>query len=632
VTLCAALLVTDACTIIAIGKKATADGSALLAHTDDAGLGDTSDVRLTYVPAMDHDKGAKRPVYKFQGGYPRLVSHSRGPHYAPQHNQDVFRPLGHIPQVAHTYGYYDQNYALVNEVGLSVAESTTAAKTVGWGVDKPFGRCLFDIRELTKVGLERCATARCAVQTMGDLAVKYGFYSPFTGLPEDPYYDDSAEALGVADSSGEIWIFHVMTGPKNSSAVWAAQRVPDDAVLAAPNTFVIREIDFNDKANFMYSHNVKTFAQDMGWWSPADGAFDFTKVYTDPEPIPYVPLYDGRRMWRIYDLVAPSLKLDANIGYLIRPDRPIYPFTVKPDKPVTLQQVTSILRDHYEGTPFDLTQGLAAGPFNSPVRFDGSAPVRGSWERPLAVQRCQYSFVTQIRPHQPDHLAAVMWYGLDATHGTVYVPFYGGQRTVPHSYLTGKMTEFSPNSAFWAFNFVNNWCLPMWSHTRKDVVAEQHRLEKAGMVFVEKTDTKIHKMGRHDALHYIERHQSAFAESVVAQWWDLAWKLVAKYNNGYIVAGEKEGQMAMPGYPLWFLKAADFDKWPGDTFLYPPSGADTTPAARPSSLPAPVTADSDTPASRGGSVWLVVMGAGLGIAGTLAAVAFGKRGQYTALA
>jgi len=606
------------CTIIAVGRKATVDGTAFVAHTDDAG-GDASDVRLVRVPAMDHERGAQRPVYAFEPGYPRLVSAHRGPQYAPKEGQTPFKPLGFIPQVAHTFGYFDANYGLTNEVGLSLAESTASAKTVGWPRSLPYGKCLFDISELSKVALERCATARCAIATMGDLAVAHGFYSNFNGEPEDPSYEDSAEILAVGDRTGEVWIFHVMTGPHGASAVWAAQRIPEDTVLAAPNTFIIRTIDFSDTHNFMYSQNMRGFAADMGWWNASRGPFDFTDVFTDPKPVPVVPLYDGRRMWRIYDLVAPSLQLDSRLGYLIRPGRPVYPFSVRPDRKLRLRDVTHILRDHYEGTPYDLTKGLAAGPFGNPVRWDGdqgfSGPdgAVGAWERPVSIFRCVYSFVMQIRPEQPAHLATVMWFGLDAPHGTAYVPFYSSQTTVPAPYLEGKQSEFSLRSAYWAFNLLNGWSLTMYSVIHKDVAAAQREVEAEGVDFVQRTDAAVAKLGAGAAVRHIEKHQTAYAERVVTRWWALVWRLVAKYNNGFITTGERKGDMAIVGYPIWWLKAMKYDKWPGNTFLYPPGTEPVRPVERPSAPQPPAAAP--VAITRAGVTHLLC--AALGVVGTL---------------
>jgi len=564
------------CTLIAIGKDASVDGHAMLAHTDDAG-GDATDIRMVHISAQDHRHGARRPVYEILAGYPRVVTEERGAHYAPKGGQRVSKPMGSIPQVPHTYSYFDHNYALVNEVGLCVAESTAGAKTAGWSKNVPYGHNLFGIGELSKVALERCATARCAIQTMGDLAVEYGFFTPFTGTQWQPAFDDSAEVLGVADRAGEVWVFHVMTGAQNRSAIWAAQRVPDDQILAAPNTFVIRHLNLSDKSNFMASKNVFDVAKENGWWKPADGPLDFAAVYgIINDPAPSIPLYDGRRMWRVYDLVAPSLKLDPRWGYMLLPGRPTYPFSVVPDRKLHVRDVFAILRDFYEGTAFDLTKGLAAGPFGSPVRYDGDNGLsgrrgnNGAWERPISIFRAIYSFVMEIRPHAPAGIETTMWFGLEAPHGTVYVPFFCGQQGVPEAYLLGTQSKVHQRSAWWAFNIVNNWANLMFSDNPPAHHTHQTRLEDLGFALQEQVD-RVARRAKHsrEVMEYVDKHQPEHANLVVDERWEFVWHLISKYNNGYITTGEAPGQMYIPGYPVWWLKAVGYDKWPGATFIPP---------------------------------------------------------------
>eukprot|EP00667_Euglena_gracilis_P003975 EG_transcript_3988 len=574
--LCLCLLLPDAargCTVIAIGRKASADGSVILAHTDDAG-GGASDLRLIRVPAADHKHGDKRPVYATDKGYPRFVSHDRGPMYAPKAGEKVTKPIGRVPQVKHTYSYYEHNYGLVNEVGLALAESSVSSRTIGWSTNFPYGYNMFDINELSKVALERCATARCAIRTMGALAEKYGFYSNYSGKPSDPKYADSAEALAIGDATGEVWIFHMLTGAGNRSAIWAAQRVPDDSVVVVPNTLVIREMDLTDEDNFMASRSAQEVAKANDWWDPAKGPFDFAAAYVVSDPIPLVPVYTGRRMWRIYDLLAPSLKLDPYWGYMAIPGRPTYPFAVKPERPVEVRDVMRILRDHYEGTEFDLTQGLAAGPFNNPVRYSvGIQATRmhlpGGWERSIAVHRAIYSFVTSIRPKVPAPMAAIMWFGQDSPHGTVYIPFYGGQETVPQSYVEGKQSEFSLKSAYWVFNLVNVWSYNMWRLIHREVVAMQAKLEDEAFALKEELDQCIGHMSQRSLMKHVEQKQGQFVDYVVEEWWQFAWKLVAKYNNGYICTGEDYRGQWTWGYPVWWLKYVGYDQWPADTFEYP---------------------------------------------------------------
>ncbi|OQR96490.1 peptidase [Thraustotheca clavata] len=568
---------TSACTVIGITHGASVDGSSLLAHTDDAG-GGTADVRLIRVPAMEFEPGTLREVFNVYGGYPRIVSKQRGKLYMPTPDHDVMKPLGYIPQVNKTFAYFDQDYGMMNEVSLSIAESTCAAKTVGWPSDVPYGYNMMGIGELTKVALERCESARCAIQTMGDLAVKYGFYSEDSGNPNFPGYSDSAEALGISDRFGEMWIFHVLTGPKNASAVWAAQRVPDGHVTAVANTFAIRNMDLNDTENFMASSNVVSFAEEMGWYNASHGPFDFTAAY-GPEMIKgfsdsLLALYSGRRLWRIFDYFVPSLKLNSTLGWQAK--QHTYPFSAPVDKKVDVTELFTLLRDHYEGTPYDMTKGLAAGPFGNPIRFDGPTfNVPGGWERSIAMYRTMFSFVLQIQPPNMTAVSPSMrgtaWYCQDSPHGSVYLPFAPTQESLPASYITGNQSVFDMNSAWWPFNFVNQWSMLRWNKINADVM--ETVLVYQGKALELHASLLSQDKAANGSLSFeiIQSQFNTFASNVVSEWWSLAWKLVAKYSCGFITTGEGPGKMQTPGYSYDWLMATDFRGWPGNTYN-PPAG------------------------------------------------------------
>ncbi|CAH0488896.1 unnamed protein product [Peronospora farinosa] len=561
-----------ACTMIAVGRNATVDGSTLVAHTDDAGFG-AADLRMVHIPAQKYERGAVRHVYNVQPGYPRLVTTERGPEYKPKNNQEqLMTPLGEIPQVSHTYGYFEQDYGFMNEVQLTIGESTSGARTVGWPMDAgPHGYNMFGIGELTRVALERCDSARCAIQIMGDLATTYGFFSEDSGDPANPDYVSAAETLGIADRYGEVWVFHVLTGPQNASAVWAAQRVLDTHVVVVANGFVIREMNLDDSDRFVASGNVHSFAEEMGWWKPKQGKFDFTAVYASPTSDPVRALYVGRRMWRVFDLVAPSLQLDSRLGHYS--EFPTYPFSVEPDRNLDVSDVTRLLRDYFQGTPYDLSKGFASGPFGMPMRWGGDEKgVVGGWERPISMYRTVYSFVLQARAHLPDAVGGVAWYGQSSPHASVFVPFSCAQQEVPSAYLLGKESEFTPGSAWWAFSFVNNWSMIRFDAISKDIRARIAELQKA--CFAERKAMEHHiyrteSLTTAEARIYLQEQSNQLASKVVEEWWAFAWKLVGKFTDGYITTGEAPEEMEMPGYPEWWLKLSEFSKWPGDT-LRPP--------------------------------------------------------------
>lgn len=254
-----------ACTTIAVGRDASATGSAMVTHSDDSG--GAADLRMVRVRARDHPPGSKRPVYLSVGTFPRLFAPERALEYGSAQlpaglelDPALYTPLGHIAQVSHTYGYHDTDYGVANEAGLVMGESTCATKLTSLprGHVQPDesgrlrnGSALFGIDELSRVALERCATARCAARTMGEMAVRHGFYggaalwggqygrngAPMGSAESDKWggleNSEGGESLVLADRSGEAWVFHVSPDDTGVSAVWAAQRVPDDQVGAA---------------------------------------------------------------------------------------------------------------------------------------------------------------------------------------------------------------------------------------------------------------------------------------------------------------------------------------------------------------------------------------------------------------
>lgn len=572
------LIPNEACTIIAVGKDASATGFPMVSHSDDSGPS-TTDVRLVRVPRRQWPKGATRKLYEWHIPYPRMVSKEMAPDYHPLPGQEEFEAIGEIPQAEETWAYWDTEYGMQNEWGLSIGESTATAMTAGWAAtkDKPWGHNKVGIEDLTKLALERCKTARCAVQTMGDIAVQEGFYSADTGSPDAPAYSGSSEALVVVDAEpGDMWVFNVLTGKKNASAIWAAQRLPSDHVAAVGNSFTIRSLDLNDAENNLFSEGVTHLAEEMGWWRASDakypGDFDFFGAYgyqpnkenTPPGQIEsmtnLLAYYSGRRMWRIFSLLSPSegAKLDPDLGNVPKTKNPYPPSVKAPKHSVTREMVMEALRDHYEGTRYDLTQGMAAGPHGTPNR----GPVKGitgQWERAISMFRTAYSYVLEPRPGR----RSVTWFGYDAAHGTVWLPFYGAaEQGAPatHCHHGLNMSTFNTNAGWWAFNLINQYSDLNFRQINKEV-----RLKAASIHQKALEAMKTWESESGDLQTWVE-HSNHLAVQSVNEWWDLAWKLIAKYGRLVVTYNESEtlgvnyiGQM----YPAWWLESPDvgFTLW-----------------------------------------------------------------------
>ena len=511
-----------ACTVIAVGKDASADGSVMVTHSCDGWY----DHRIQVVPGGKHAEGEMVDIY-------------RDPCQA---TLEEPTKVGEIPQVPETYTYFNIAYPFMNEKGLAVGEHTWSGRE-----DMYNGNGLFVIANLEMLGLQRAATAREMVEVIGALAEEYG-------------YGDWGESILIADKN-EVWVFEIcgpgITWTKDSGkpgAHWAARRVPDDQIYTAANRSRTGVIDFNDPDNYMWSTDITELPKQMGWWKEGE-PFNYSMVFeanTSDDP----GYMCSRREWRVFDLLAPSQELpildDATAN--------AYPWSVVPDEKVTLQDLMAVYYDHYEGTPYDMTTDAAAGPFHNPVRWrmKGSQKPEEmkpyNWERSIAIYRCSYSFVAQCRDWLPEEIGTCLWYGADSPDTTCHVPIYAGTTEVPVEWSTGDRFKFDPNCAWWAFNFVNNWAVLRWDMMYEDIAAKRDAIEGEFFANQEKVEAEAVALYEKDPTagrEYITKYVNDSMNKVNDEWWDFAWELVGKYADGQVVEGDG---YSSPGYPMEYLE------------------------------------------------------------------------------
>lgn len=519
------------CTTLAVGRAASADGSVLLSHSDD---GETKgDARLCFVPAADHAPGSTRPIYWDTEEYPRFVGESRGSCYLPKPGEVPYTPIGFIPQVEHTYAYFEATYGIINEHGLGIGE-TTCSGMFGTTAVGHSGKALLSIDTLSQIAMERAKGAREAVLLMGTLAEAHGFYGAGS-------FEGSAESLMVGDAQ-EVFIFHILPDPTGTSAIWAAQRVPDDHVTVVANMFVIREINFTDSQNFLFSESVRSVAQARGWWKPPE-PLDFTSVYSDGEYA--TKFYSGRRVWGAF-LKYGITGLPDNYTDL-RYDA-VYPVTAKPPSPIKVRDLFAIHRDYYQGTKYDMTKGLAAGPWGDPDRWTTSSKsVVGGWERSIGLFRTTSAHVVQARAKGQ---GSVMWFGPHASAATCFVPLGAKSTEVPAPYTIGDPSKRNMDSAYWVHRSVFNVAKIKYSYAMLDVKAMQDKLEAAGEALVALLDGSLPEPAVLNAVYagHANQVQKAFQE--------LSWDIVQRYADGWL-----EDQVPL-AYPDWWLKAVGYPDGP----------------------------------------------------------------------
>lgn len=562
------------CTTLIAGAKATRDGSVFASHTNDGGA--TTDPRLVAVPAADHAAGATRPVFFSPESYPRYSGKARGiPAYYPDGalNQTEMRPLGSIPQAAHTYAYFEQTYGALNENQVGIGESTCSA--ISWSKHggavtnrcaendpAPAGCSLFSVDQLSQVCMERSKTARQCVETMGALAEKRGFYGA-------DGFEGSGESLMVIDKH-EGWIFHVLSDPTGASAIWGAQRVADNHVGVVANAFTIRAMNLSDTAQFLGSAGMPAAAKlaGLGHVCPSASSCDFTRAFSDGE---YAhKFYSGRRMWGAYRLLAPafaSANLSPAYGDL-KEDAP-YPATapVAPEALLSLEDMFSVHRHYYQGTPYDLSKGMAAGPYGTPNRFGGGAgeqAVPGNWERPISLFRTSDSHVVQARAHLPDAVGGTLWFAPHCPQTSVFMPVPAGALGVSAAYSRGHQGALDKSTAFWAHRAVAQLVDNKFKLAHVDVVQTYAALEKASRQLQAEWDRKWDEALPEYGL--LTQDFVANADGVLSSWWSLFDALLFKYADGWDNSPALGGAI---GYPAWWLRSKEVNFTGGP----PPIGA-----------------------------------------------------------
>ncbi|MBP5200751.1 MAG: C69 family dipeptidase [Schwartzia sp.] len=421
----------EACTVMVVTKGASEDGSVIVSHSND---GRGAEMNLAYVPAKDHPAGSMRPVY------PTSVAIDVMPEYnafdqpnlvAPERSEDYdfpdrprTRPIGFIPEVAHTYAYMDADYGIANEHGVMMGECTDMSAHLPEVPYKEGGGILY-ASELSRVALERCKTAREAVALMGSLIDEYGLWG-------------TAETLAVADKE-EAWVFEMQMVPEGQKGgLWIAEKIPDGEFFIEANQLRIRAIREGDP-NQMFNPGLPQRLKDLGWAEyDEEGRVDWVKSLQSKEF--HHPYYSKRRVWRAMNLVAPSRNLPSRVSGW---DEKTYPLSIRPDKKLNVEDIARIHRDYYQGTEFDKSKSPLAGMYGSPYHYEVEMG-----ERSILSSKTSYSHISQFSDALP---SPVVWMSMDTPYENPFVPFAVSE--VPEEYRALRDT-YDPTKMYWTSNEV----------------------------------------------------------------------------------------------------------------------------------------------------------------------------------
>ena len=515
----------QACTNYLVTRGASVNGATMISYAADS---HTLYGELYYLPARDYTAGSWLDIYEWDTG----------------------KYLGKIRQVAHTYSVVGN----MNEHQVAIGETTYGGRselvdTTG----------IMDYGSLMYIALQRAKSAREAIEIMTKLMAEHGYCS-------------SGESLSISDKN-EVWIMEMIgKGPGKKGAVWVACRIPDGYISAHANHARITTFPLDDPENCMYAEDVIDLAREKGWFKGKDKDFSFSDTYA---PIDFSGARGCEsRVWSFFSKVNSSMDqyLDYVMGNNLENRMPLW---IKPERKISAQDMMAFMRDHFEGTPLDMTQDVGAGPYHLPYRWRPLTwKVNGQTycnERAAATQQTGFSFITESRNWLPDWIGGILWFGVDDASTTVYTPMYCGITKVPECFAVGNgdMLTYSSTSAFWAFNFVANYCYLKYDVMSKDVKQLQQQLENRffqNKPAIDKAAEELYQVNNESARDFLTDYSLSMGNLTFDSWKKLGEYLLVKYIDGNIKK-EKEGVFLtngftdnipempdQPGYPEWWYK------------------------------------------------------------------------------
>ncbi|MBO5892907.1 MAG: C69 family dipeptidase [Alistipes sp.] len=513
-----------ACTNFIITKGASTDGSVMVSYSADS--------HQLYGCLYKHN------ATKYKAGTMLAVN-----------EWDTGKYLGDIPQVAQTYSTVSN----MNEHGLIITETTYGGRSELYN---PEG--IIDYGSLIYITLQRAKTAREAIETIASLTDTYGYAS-------------EGESFSIADEN-EAWIMEMIgKGPGKKGMVWVARRVPDGYISGHANQARITTFPLNDPENCLYAKDVISLAREKGYFNGKDEEFSFADAYA---PLDFSAMRGcDARIWSFFRMFSEGMDqyLDYAMGHNPANRLPLW---VKPTHKLSPKQVFDAMRDHYEGTPLDMTTDIGAGGHALPYRWrpmnfevDGKTYVN---ERAIATQQTGFWMVGQARQNK----TSILWFGTDDAATSPLTPIYVNTTEAPECLREGNgtMLKYSDTSMFWITNRVTQFAYLRYDLIGKKVREFIDEWENKAFDLVKDIDIA---MGNTPSSKKKAKIATEFstdtAQKLFDIWANLDKYLMVKYIDGN-VKGEDEngfmdngngkdipGKIEQPGYSEKWKRAVAAD-------------------------------------------------------------------------
>ena len=290
------------CTTIIIGQEQTADGSMIVARSEDW---DAMEAK-NYEIFEGTDNGPREFVAKDSPFRCELPEKALG--------YSALSPYN-------LHGHWGSAGFNTAGVGMSATESIFSSDEML--KHDPLVENGVAENSVFNITLPYVHTAREGVERLGMLIEKYGIAEGF--------------GIGFVDSK-EIWYLETACGHR-----WLACRMPKDQYFVTGNQSRFRTYDPNDKENYLASADLIEFAEKHGLYNPAQGAFDFHEAYA--RDIKLDTTYNYPRVWGLQQFFSPEIKNDVT--------KNTFPVFAKAAHKVTLTELRTAFRFHYDNTEHD---------------------------------------------------------------------------------------------------------------------------------------------------------------------------------------------------------------------------------------------------------------------------------------
>ena len=456
------------CTTILVGKRASFDGSTLMARNEDSPSGEFTPKKFIVVTPEEQPRHYKSVMSKFEIDL----------------TDEPMRYTA-VPNALPDEGIWGEAGINACNVAMSATETITSNARV-LGAD-PLVKGGIGEEDLVTIVLPYIRSAREGVVRLGKLLEKYGTYE--------------MNGVGFQDVS-EIWWMETIGGHH-----WIAKRVPDDEYVVMPNQQGIDRFDMVDalgeQKNHMCSADMEEFLKkyhlDVTMRDPddeedvleKDDAFDVRGALGSRSDADHI--YNTPRAWYMERYLNPGTFVWDGEDADFTPESDDLPWSLIPERKVTVEDVKYVLSSHFQGTEYDPYGKTMVG--------------RGKY-RPIGVNRNNFVSCTQLRPYMPDEFMAVQWIAMGSNVFNAFVPFYANIASTP-AYLSETGPCVTTENFYWSNRLIGALADAHFAECSIHVERYQNAMHAEGQRFLVETDSKADAQMKEDESQIVQYLQEA---------------------------------------------------------------------------------------------------------------------------